>query len=89
MIAFFFTMPTSMMMPTKRVDVQLDAEEHQREQRADAGRRQARENRERMDEALVEDAEHDVDHQDRQHQQDAHALQRALERLRRALEAAR
>ena len=35
--------------------------EHQREQRADAGRRQRGENGQRMNEALVQHAEHDVD----------------------------
>ena len=37
------------------------AEQHQREQRADAGRGQRRENCQRVDEALVQHAEHDVD----------------------------
>ena len=47
------------------VEVEVDAEEQQRRERAEAGRRQARENRQRVDEALVEDAQHDVDHEDR------------------------
>ena len=38
--------------------------EHQREDRAHAGRRQRRENRERVDVALVEHAQHDVDRDD-------------------------
>ena len=39
--------------------------DHQRQQRAEARGRQAREDGERMDEALVQDAEHEVDHDDR------------------------
>ena len=38
---------------------------HQRQQRADSGRRQRRENGERMDEALIKHAEHDIDGDDR------------------------
>ena len=41
----------------------------------------------RVDEALVEDAEHDVDHDDRHQQHEAQALHRRLEGLRGALEA--
>ena len=40
---------------------QVVAEQHQRQQRADAGRGQGGENGERMDEAFVQHAEHDVD----------------------------
>ena len=40
---------------------QVIAEQHQRQQRADAGRGQGGENGERMDEAFVQHAEHDVD----------------------------
>ena len=58
----------------------------EREQRADAGRRQRRENRQRVDEALVEDAEDQVDHDDRRQDQHRHVRQRGLERLRIALE---
>jgi len=39
-----------------------------------------------MDEVLVEDAEHDVDHEDREREQQAHALLRSGKRLRRAHE---
>ena len=73
MIAFFFTMPMSMMMPTKPIHVQLHAEEQQREQRAEPGGRQAGENRDRVDEALVEHAEHEVDHEHGDDQQEAQA----------------
>ena len=67
MIAFFFTMPIE----------QDDADEsrrrsarilkiQQREQRAERGERKAGENRQRVDEALVQHAEHDVDDEDRE-----------------------
>ena len=62
-------------------------DEHQRQQRADAGRRQRRENRDRVDVALVEHAEHDVHRDDRREDQQQRAVERGAERLRRALEA--
>ncbi len=43
-----------------RDDAEIVAGEHQREQRADAGRRQRRQDRDRVDVALVEHAQHDV-----------------------------
>ena len=64
-------------------------EQHQDQQRADAGRRQAGNDGDRVDEALVEDAEHHIGGEDRRQHQDALALQRVLEHLRRALEAGR
>ena len=76
-----------MMTPDERVDVQIVLEDQQREQRAEAGRRQARQDRDRVDEALVEDAEHDVDHEDREREHPPEAAHRILERLRRSLEA--
>ena len=39
MMAFFFTMPTSMISPTKRVQIQIHVKEHQREQRAETRRK--------------------------------------------------
>ena len=65
MMAFFFTMPISRMMPIKRDDVEVGVREQQREQRADAGRGQRGENRDGVDVALVENAEHDVDRHQR------------------------
>ena len=62
------------------VDAQVLLEDHQRQQRAEPGERQARQDRERVDEALVQDAEHEVDHQDREDQQDQQALLGVLER---------
>ena len=53
-----------------------------------AGRRQPRQNRQRVDVALVEDAEHDVDDHDGDDQQHREVAERALERLGRALELA-
>ena len=62
-------------------------ENPERQQRAEAGERQAGENRQRMDEALVENAEHHVDHEDREDEQHQQPLLRRLERLRGAREA--
>ena len=59
-----------------------------RQQRADAGRRQRRENRDRMNVALVEHAEHDVDGEQRGQDQDRLVRERILEGLRGALETA-
>ena len=61
MIAFFLTMPISRITPISADDVEFGVEQHQRQQRADAGRRQRRENGDRVDVALVEHAEQDVD----------------------------
>ena len=49
----------------QRDDLRLRPEEQQRQQGADAGRGQRREDRERVDVALVEHAEHDVDRDQR------------------------
>ena len=54
--------------------------------RADAGRRQRRDDRDRVDVALVEHAQHDVDGDDRGEDEQRLARQRLVERLRRAHE---
>jgi hypothetical protein len=48
---------------------QVEVEDHQHQQRADAGRRQRREDGQRVDVALVEHAEDDVDHHQRRQDQ--------------------
>ena len=53
---------------------------HERQQRADAGRGQRGKNRDRVDEALVEDAEHDVDGDQRGEDQQRFVGERVLER---------
>ena len=55
------------------------AEEDQREQRAHAGGRQRGENRDRVDEALVQDAQHDVDRDQRGQDEQRFVGQRILE----------
>ena len=55
---------------------QVLPEQHQRQDGADAGRRQRRENGDRVDVALVEHAEHDVDRDDRRQDQPGLAGQR-------------
>ena len=58
------------------------------EQRADAGGRQRGENRDRMDVAFVEDAEHDIDGDQRGENQHRFVGQRCLKRLGGALKLA-
>ena len=65
MIAFFFTMPMSRMMPMSAISERSMPANDQRKQRADARGRQGRENRDRMNVALVKNAEDDVDDDDR------------------------
>ena len=70
-----------------RDDREIHMEIFEREQRADAGRRQAGENRDRVNVALVEHAEQDVDRHHRGEQQRALSGERLLEQLRVAGEA--
>ena len=72
----------------QRDDAELDVEQHQRQHRADPGRRQGRQDRDRVDVALVEHAEHDVDGEQRRADQDRLVGERLLKRLRGAREAA-
>ena len=66
---------------------EVETERHQDRERADAGRRQRRENGERMDVAFVENAEDQVDHDQRRQDQQRNGAERLLESLRGALEA--
>ena len=61
MIAFFFTMPISSTMPISATTREIVAADHEGEQRADAGGGQGGEDGERVDDALVQHAQHDVD----------------------------
>ena len=63
------------------VDVEVETEKHQREQRAEAGGGQARENRDGMDEAFVENAKNDIDDHDGHEQKDAEAFDGGLKHL--------
>ena len=74
MIAFFFTMPTSMTMPIIAITDRSMPEQHQHQQRADTGRRQTGNDGDRVNETLVENAEHHVGGKDRGQHQDALAL---------------
>ncbi len=80
MIAFFLTMPISRITPISAMMRELGVEQQQRQQRAHARRRQRRQDGQRMHVALVEDAEHDVDGDQRGQDQAGLALQRVLER---------
>ena len=87
MMAFFFTMPISRMMPIKRHHAQVHAEQRERENCAHAGRGQRGQNRDGMDVALVQHAQHDVHGDDGRQNQPAFIGQRCLKGPRRALEA--
>ena len=88
MMPFFLTMPISRMMPIMRDHRQIGVRDHQHQQRADAGRGQRGQDGQRQDVALVQDAEDDVDGDQRRRDQIGLARQRGLERLRGALERA-
>ena len=87
MIAFFFTMPIRRMMPMMPMTPRSLPATSRASSAPDAGRRQRREDGDRMDEALVEHAEHDVDRDDRGEDQEELVAERRLEGERRALEA--
>ncbi len=72
----------------ERDDGELHVEKQQREHRAHAGRGQRGEHGDGVDQALVEDAQHDVDHHDGRQDQEELLPLRLLEAARRALEAA-
>ena len=61
--------------------------QQQREQGADTSRRQRRQDRDRVDVALVKHAEHDVHRDDCRQDEQQRAVERGAERLGRALEA--
>ena len=75
--------------PDERVDIELVAEQVQGDERAEARGRQPGENRDRVDVALVQHPQHDVDDADRDEQQQAEVGHRLLEGLRRSLEGRR
>ena len=60
-------------------DAQILMENHQRQERAHAGGRQRGENRDGMNEALVQHAEHDVDRHQRGEDQQSFIGERVLE----------
>ena len=61
-------------------------EQFQGEQRAEHGRGQTGENRDRVDQALVENAQYDVDHEHRDQQQNRQTAEGVLESLHRPAE---
>ena len=64
-------------------------EKIERQERAETRRRQSGKNRDGMEEALVENAENDINHQDGHHEQHAKSRQRRLKSLRIALKRGR
>jgi hypothetical protein len=75
-------MPMSMMMPTNPKKIQLHMERHQCSQCAERRRRQSRKNRERVHETLIQNAQHDINDQDRHGQQQSEPGKRLLKRMR-------
>ena len=69
MMAFFFTMPISSTMPMMEMMFRSSLKSIKRQHRAHARRRQGRNDRQRMHQALVQNAEHDVHRQQRRHNQ--------------------
>ena len=86
MMAFFLTMPISRTMPISAMTLKSLPADDQRQQRADARRGQRRENRDRMDVAFVQHAQHDVDGDQGRENQHRFVGQRGLKRLRPCLE---
>src|SRR6266436_9884728 len=66
-------------------DAEVQMEKTESEQGADAGRRQRRKNRNRMNVALIQDAENDVNDDDRRQQKYRLGRKRSLEGLSRTL----
>src|SRR5207253_3100293 len=69
------------------VDIQLEAENHQGQQRTKTGGRQAGQDRDGMNETFVKDSENDVNDQNGDDEQRAQAFYGGLIDLRRTLEA--
>ena len=67
---------------------QIVTEQRQHDERADAGRRQRRQDGDWVDVAFVQNPQNDVDNDDRRQDEQRHGRQRFLELLRRALERA-
>ena len=70
------------------IQIQIHLEQHQREQCAEAGAGQSGQYGDRVQIAFVEDAQDQINHEDRHHQQQTHAGEGGLKGLRRTLEVA-
>ena len=70
MMAFFFTMPISSMMPMIEITLRSILKSISASMAPDAGRGQRGDDGERMHQALVENSEHNVDRQQRGGDQD-------------------
>ena len=81
MMPFFLTMPISRMMPIDGDHAEIDVTAISMQQRADAGRGQRRQDGDRMDQALIEHAEDDVDDDQRGGDQDGSLDSERLEGL--------
>ena len=81
MMAFFLTMPISIRMPMTAMTERSSPNSSSAHERADRRRRQAGQDGQRVDEALVEDAEHDVDRDHRRGEEQPLVGERVLEHL--------
>ena len=86
MIAFFFTMPISKMMPIIAIIVRSVCVDRQRQERAHACRRKRGKNRDGMNVAFVENPQHQINRDQRGCDQHRFFTQRILIRLRRSRE---
>ena len=82
---FLFTMPISRMIPMMPTAFKILAGNDQCEQRADACRRKSGKNRDWVDEALVQNAENDVDSHQGSKNKQGFVGKRIVERRRRPL----
>ena len=89
MMPFFFTMPIKQDRADEGDEAEFVAEQHEGCERAKTRRRQRRQDGQRVDEALIEHAEDQIDADERGENEQRHAGQRILERLRVALEGRR
>ena len=83
-MAFFLTMPISRKMPISAMMDKSILNSSSASTRAHAGRRQRRQHRQRVDQAFVQDAQHDVDHHQRRQDQQRLLALRLLRAERRA-----
>ena len=81
MMPFFLTMPIRRMMPMMAITLRSRLTAISMQQRADAGRGQRRQDGDRMDEALIEHAEDDVDDDERRGDQERLAGERGQKGL--------
>ena len=81
-MAFFFTIPISRMMPISAITLRSVRQSSSASTAPTPGRRNGRENRDGMDQALIQHPQHDIDGDQGGNDQDRFVAKRILERLR-------